>query len=71
MRLCTISLILGGNARVGLEDNLYLEKGTLAKNNAEQVEKIIRIGKELGVEPASPSEVREILGLKGMDRVKF
>ncbi|MGO9121715.1 MAG: 3-keto-5-aminohexanoate cleavage protein [Desulfomonilaceae bacterium] len=71
MRLCTTSLILGGNARVGLEDSLYLEKGTLAKSNAEQVEKIIRIGKELGAEPASPSEVREILGLKGMDHVNF
>ena len=71
MRLCTTSLILGGNARVGLEDSLYLEKGTLAKSNAEQVEKIIRIGKELGVEPASPSEVREILGLKGMNQVNF
>ncbi|HTY23425.1 MAG TPA: 3-keto-5-aminohexanoate cleavage protein [Desulfomonilaceae bacterium] len=71
MRLCTTSLILGGNARVGLEDSLYLEKGTLAKSNAEQVEKIIRIGKELGAEPASPSEVREILGLKGIDQVNF
>jgi uncharacterized protein (DUF849 family) len=71
MRLCTTSLILGGNARVGLEDSLYLEKGTFAKSNAEQVEKIIRIGKELGVDPASPSEVREILGLKGMDQVNF
>jgi uncharacterized protein (DUF849 family) len=71
MRLCTTSLILGGNARVGLEDSLYLEKGTLAKSNAEQMEKIIRIGKELGAEPASPSEVREILGLKGLDQVNF
>ncbi len=71
MRLCTTSLILGGNARVGLEDSLYLGKGTLAKCNAEQVEKIIRIGKELGVEPASPSEVRKMLGLKGMDQVNF
>jgi uncharacterized protein (DUF849 family) len=71
MRLCTTSLILGGNARVGLEDSLYLEKGILAKSNAAQVEKIIRIGKELGAEPASPSEVREILRLKGMDKVNF
>ncbi len=71
MRLCTTSLVLGGNARVGLEDSLYLEKGTLAKSNAEQVEKIIRIGKELGVEPATPMEAREMLGLKGLSQVNF
>ena len=59
----------GGNARVGLEDNLYLEKGRLAKSNAEQVAKIIRIARELGIEPATPSEAREMLGLKGMDKL--
>jgi uncharacterized protein (DUF849 family) len=69
--LCTQSLIMGGNARVGLEDNLYLEKGVLAKSNAEQVAKIIRIAKELGIEPATPAEAREILGLKGLDQVAF
>ena len=62
---------MGGNARVGLEDNLYLEKGLLAKSNAEQVAKIIRIARELGIEPATPQEAREILGLKGMDKVNF
>jgi uncharacterized protein (DUF849 family) len=67
--LCTVSLIMGGNARVGLEDNLYLEKGVLAKSNAEQVRKIIRIGRELGVEPATPNEARQLLGLKGLDNV--
>jgi uncharacterized protein (DUF849 family) len=69
--LCTQSLIMGGNARVGLEDNLYLEKGVLAKRNAEQVVKIIRIARELGIEPATPQEAREILGLKGLDKVNF
>jgi uncharacterized protein (DUF849 family) len=69
--LCTQSLIMGGNARVGLEDNLYLEKGVLAKSNAEQVAKIIRIAKELGIEPATPAEARQILGLKGLDHVAF
>jgi len=63
--LCTQSLIMGGHARVGLEDSLYLEKGVLAKSNAEQVAKIIRIGRELGIEPATPAEARGILGLKG------
>lgn len=69
--LCTQSLIMGGNARVGLEDNLYLEKGVLAKSNAEQMAKIIRIAGELGIEPATPAEAREILGLKGLDKVNF
>jgi len=62
---------MGGNARVGLEDNLYLEKGRLAKSNAEQVEKIIRIARELGIQPATPEEARKILGLKGLDKVNF
>jgi uncharacterized protein (DUF849 family) len=69
--LCTQSLILGGHARVGLEDNLYLEKGVLAKSNAEQVSKIIRIARELGLAPATPDEARKILNLKGLRRVNF
>lgn len=69
--LCTQSLIMGGNVRVGLEDNLYLEKGVLAKSNAEQVAKIIRIARELGIEPATPAEARQILALKGLDQVAF
>ncbi len=69
--MCTASLLMGGFARVGLEDNLYLEKGRLAKSSGEQVEKIVRIARELGLEPASPEEAREILGLKGVDKVKY
>ncbi|MBW2594957.1 MAG: 3-keto-5-aminohexanoate cleavage protein [Deltaproteobacteria bacterium] len=69
--ICTQSLIMGGHARVGLEDNLYLDKGILAKSSAEQVTKIIRIARELGIEPASPQEARKILGLKGIDKVNF
>ncbi len=71
IRMCTTSLLMGGNARVGLEDSLYLERGVLAKSSAEQVAKIIRIGRELGVEPATPDEARTILGLKGLDQVNF
>jgi len=71
MNMCTQALLLGGNVRVGLEDNLYLEKGRMAKSNAEQVAKIARIARELGREPASPDEAREILGLKGLDKVNF
>ncbi len=70
-RLGTQALIMGGNARVGLEDNLYLEKGVLAKSSAEQVAKIIRIARELDLEPATPQEAREILGLKGLEQVAF
>jgi len=69
--MCTLSLLMGGNVRVGLEDNLYLERGKKAKSNAEQVEKIIRIARELGLEPATPDEVRQILKLKGIDKVAY
>lgn len=69
--ICTMSLLLGGHVRVGLEDNLYLEKGVQAKSNAEQVAKIIRIARELGIEPATPAEGRKILGLKGLDKVNY
>ena len=69
--MVTQALIMGGNGRVGLEDNLYLEKGVLAKNSGEQIAKIIRIARELGIEPATPDEARQILGLKGLENVKF
>jgi len=69
--ICTQSLLLGGNVRVGLEDNLYLEKGVAAKSNAEQVAKIRRIAKELGIDPATSDETRKILGLKGLSEVNY
>ena len=69
--MCTGSLILGGHARVGLEDSLYIEKGVLAKSSADQVRKIVKIARELGIQPASPQEARQILGLKGMDQLGF
>ena len=69
--ICTQSLLIGGNVRVGLEDNIYLEKGRMAKSNAEQVAKIARIARELGIEPATPDEARKILRLKGFDNVDF
>ncbi len=65
------SLLLGGNVRVGLEDNLYLQRGVKAKSNAEQVAKIIRIARELDIEPATPDDARKILGLKGNGKVGF
>jgi uncharacterized protein (DUF849 family) len=69
--MCTASLLMGGHARVGLEDNLYLEKGVLAKSSAEQVAKLIRIAGEFGIEPATPEEARKILHLKGLDKVNY
>jgi uncharacterized protein (DUF849 family) len=69
--MCTASLILGGHARVGLEDSLFVERGVLAKSSAEQVAKIIRISRELGIEPATPDEARKILGLKCLEMVNF
>jgi uncharacterized protein (DUF849 family) len=66
-RLVTTGAILGGNVRVGLEDSIYLSKGVLAESNAQQVEKIARILGELSLEPATPDEAREILGLKGRE----
>jgi uncharacterized protein (DUF849 family) len=65
------ALAMGGNVRVGLEDNVYLNKGQLARSNAEQVEKMARIIRELSLEPATPDEARQILHLKGLDSVKF
>ncbi|WP_423244350.1 3-keto-5-aminohexanoate cleavage protein [Desulfofundulus thermobenzoicus] len=56
INMYTASLLMGGNVRVGLEDNLYLEKDVMAKNNAEQVAKVVRIARELGREPAAQDE---------------
>jgi uncharacterized protein (DUF849 family) len=67
--ICTQSLLIDGNCRVGLEDSLYLEKGVMAKSNAEQVTKMVRIAKEFGVEPVTPDEARKIL--KGIDKVNY
>lgn len=58
-----LALVLGGHVRVGLEDNLYVSKGKMAKNNAELVAKMARIMSELDLEPATPSEARTLLNL--------
>ena len=67
----TQAALLGGHVRVGLEDSLFIERGQLAASNAQQVEKTVRILREIGHEPASPAEARTILGLKRGDRVEF
>lgn len=71
MPLATLCANLGGNVRVGLEDNLYLGKGELAKSNADQVNKMARILSEMSLEVATPDEARQVLGLKGHDNVAF
>lgn len=67
----TMGAILGGNVRVGLEDNLYLSKGELAENNAALVAKIKHILEQLSLRAATPDEAREMLGTKGADQVGF
>lgn len=63
--------ISGGNVRVGLEDSLYLGKGQMAENNAQQVSKIRRILEDLSLTIATPDEARQRLALKGGDQVGF
>ena len=67
----TIAASMGGHVRVGLEDNLYIAKGELARSNAEQVTKIRRIVEELGRKVATPEEARQMLGLKGAGGTAF
>jgi uncharacterized protein (DUF849 family) len=71
MPLVTLSALLGGSVRVGLEDSLMLSRGTLAASNADQVAKIARILGELGIETATPMEARAMMGTKGGDDVGF
>lgn len=71
MAFTTLSAILGGSVRVGLEDSLYASKGKLASSNAEQVWKIRRILEELSLDIASPGEARAMLQTKGRDNVAF
>ena len=69
--MVTLSALLGGSVRVGLEDSLYAGKGRLAVSNAEQVSKIRRILEELSLEIASPAEARALMATKGRDAVGF
>jgi 3-keto-5-aminohexanoate cleavage enzyme len=61
--LAAMSIILGGNVRVGLEDNLYLKRGQKLEGNGEAVEKVVRLAKEFGREIATPAQTRQMLGL--------
>ena len=69
--MATMAAAMGGHVRVGLEDNLYLSKGVLARSNAQQVRQIRGIVEALGREVATPDEARAMLGLKGAAEVAF
>jgi uncharacterized protein (DUF849 family) len=71
MPLITQAAMMGGNVRVGLEDSLFIERGTLAGSNAQQVRKIRTILLELGMAPATPDEARRMLVLKGKNQVRI
>ena len=62
--LAELSVIHGGHVRVGLEDNIFISKGVLAKGNADLVNKVVEIAKKHNREIATPSDARRILGLK-------
>jgi 3-keto-5-aminohexanoate cleavage enzyme len=63
LRMAVMGMVTEGHVRVGLEDNIYYSKGVLAKSNAQLVERIVRIAKELGRNVATPQETRKILSL--------
>ncbi|MCU9840461.1 3-keto-5-aminohexanoate cleavage protein [Ruegeria sp. WL0004] len=71
MPLAEKSAAMGGHVRVGLEDNLYISKGVLARSNAEQVERVRALVEGLGRTVATPDEARALLGLKGAGAVGF
>ncbi|HEV7247256.1 MAG TPA: 3-keto-5-aminohexanoate cleavage protein [Shinella sp.] len=71
LNIAAMAAAMGGNVRVGLEDNLWAGRGRLAETNAQQVCSARQIIEGLGLEVATPMEAREMLALKGGDRVNF
>jgi uncharacterized protein (DUF849 family) len=71
MAIAAQAAAMGGNVRVGMEDSLWIGPGQLAKSNAEQVTKVRQIIEGLGLDIAASDEAREILALKGGDKVAF
>jgi len=65
LHMNTMSMLMGGHVRTGLEDNVFYRKNELAVSNAQMVERLVRIAGELGRETATPEEARQILGIKG------
>lgn len=71
MKIAAMAAAIGGNVRVGLEDSLWIGPGQLAQSNAQQVLQVRKIIEGLGLEVASAVDAREILMLKGGDKVGF
>jgi uncharacterized protein (DUF849 family) len=71
MPVASMAAAMGGNVRVGLEDSLWIGAGRMAESNAQQVHQVRKIIEGLGLEIATPDEAREILQLKGADKVAF
>ncbi len=71
MPIAAMAAAMGANVRVGLEDSLWIGPGKLAESNAAQVRQVRQILEGLGLEIATPAEAREILALKGGDKVAF
>lgn len=66
--MITMGMLLGGNVRVGFEDNIYLRKGVLASNNAQTVRMAVDLAECLGIEIATPNEARQILGISNPNK---
>jgi uncharacterized protein (DUF849 family) len=71
LRIAAQAAAMGGNIRVGLEDSLWAGKGKLAKSSAEQVTLARKLVEGLGMAVATPDEARQMLQLKGGDKVEF
>jgi len=69
--ITSIAMAMGLNVRVGMEDNVYYRKGELVENNAQLVDRTVRIARELELEPATPDEARQILKLRGREAGKL
>ena len=63
LHMSVLSMVMGGHARAGFEDNPYYRPGERATSNAQLIERLVRFGRELGREPATPAEARAMLGL--------
>lgn len=71
INLSTMAIHMGGHVRVGLEDNIFIKRGVLAKSNAELVEKVVKLADLLHRDVATPADTRRILKLKGPENVNF
>jgi uncharacterized protein (DUF849 family) len=71
MPIAAVTLALGGHVRVGMEDSLWAGYGRLARGSAEQVARVVAMAQQMSIVPATPDEARQMLGLKGSDKVNF